>query len=174
MGQQEEAELEEEEVLAETHDERQVRLKSEARAYALKKVVVVEPPPVTNKTKTTTTGNGNYDNPNDGDYKEEQQEYDNNDDEGEQVIMCGNSTKWTGIERKKIALALARYGMNIDRKKLAALIPTRTVASVVSYAGRHYNKLLKEVEQHKAKDDSNNGSSHNNDEDDEDDEELVF
>jgi ankyrin repeat protein len=40
--------------LAESQNERQARLKSEARAHALKKVVV-EPPPVTNKTMTTTT-----------------------------------------------------------------------------------------------------------------------
>jgi hypothetical protein len=80
----------------------------------------------------------------------EQEDDDNNDDEGEQVIKCGNCTKWTGKERKKIAMGIARYG--VDRKKLAALIPTRTPGSVFTYISRYHDKLLKEGEQYKAED----------------------
>ena len=102
----------------------------------------------------------------------EQEDDDNNDDEGEQVTKCGNCTKWTEKERKKLAMGLARYGM--DRKKLAALIPTRTAVGVSSYVDRYHDKLLKEGEQHKAEDEDKMKDDGDDDDDEKDNDNEAY
>ena len=69
-------------------------------------------------------------------------------------------------------MGLARYGM--DRKKLAALIPTRTAVGVSSYVDRYHDKLLKEGEQHKAEDEDKMKDDGDDDDDEKDNDNEAY
>merc|ERR1712238_623648 len=85
----------------------------------------------------------------DDDNKEEEEEVELEEEkryqqevEQEVVVIVGKPSKWTQKEHERLVEGISRYGT--DRKKLAALIKTRSFGSGSGYVSKHWIKLLKE------------------------------